>query len=309
MKKKSTMKSKKIVAEGKQIKEMVEKCEENKQYLTTNLKESRFTERFEKIKQFCENQLTWMHSDSKYFRFFNNHGTPHSNNVFNLMNELLDSWELKKGAKRLNEYEYFLLSVCSWCHDLGMLKQEGEDYENLDIVKKVRKEHARRIIPFLEKNYLKMGLLNDTEKAIVSQICLHHSSNEKIDNVVETQAILLDKKPISIRSKLLSALLRLADALDTDKNRLPREEHRNHPLISEIQRDEYRKIEIVQEVVISIEEGSILIQVLLNKGDSDADKIFKEVKEKLIVEFESVKPILLDHGINIKNIQFLVTQA
>lgn len=298
-----------IVAEEKHIKEMVEKSGKNKEYLTNNLRETKFTERLEKIKLFCENQLTWVHSDSKYFRFFTNHGTPHSNNVFNLMNQLLDNWELKKGEKRLNEYEYFLLAVCSWCHDLGMLKQEGEDYDNLDVVKNVRKEHARRIIPFLEKNYLKMGLLNDTEKAIVAQICLHHSSNEKIDNVVETQAVLLDKKPSSIRSKLISALLRLADALDTDKNRLPREEHRNHHLISEIQRDEYRKIEIVQEVVISIEEKSILIQVLLNKSDSDADKIFNEVKDKLIEEFESVKPILLDHGINIKNIQFLVTRA
>ena len=154
-----------------------------------------------------------------------------------------------------------------------------------------------------------MGLLNDTEKSIVAQICLNNSSNENIDNIVETQTILYDKKPINIRSKLLSAVLRLADALDTDKNRLPREEDRDHYLISEIQKEEYRKIEIVQEVVISPEEESIFIQVLLNRSNCNVDEIFKDVEGKLSEEFDPVKNILIDYGINIKSIQFLVTKA
>ena len=298
-----------IVAQEIETENTIEKLEKNDEYFENYLKNKTLKERYLKIKQYCQNQLTWMHSDSKYFRFFTNHSTPHSNNVFNLINQLLDSWELKKGGKKLNEYEYFLLAVCSWCHDLGMLKQEGEDYDDIEIVKKVRTEHARRIIPFLEKNYLKMGLLNDTEKSIVAQICLHHSSNENIDNIVETQTILYDKKPINIRSKLLSAVLRLADALDTDKNRLPREEDRYHYLISEIQKDEYRKIEIVQEVVISPEEESIFIQVLLNRSNCNVDEIFKDVEGKLSEEFDPVKNILIDYGINIKSIQFLVTKA
>ncbi len=64
-----------------------------------------------------------------------------------------------------------------------------------------------------------------------------------------------------------------------------------------------------QEVVISPEEESIFIQVLLNRSDCNVDKIFKEVEGKLNEEFEPVKNILIDYGINIKSIQFLVTKA
>ena len=92
----------KIVAEGKQTAKTIEKSEENTKYLISNLKEIHLTERYEKIKEFCEYQLTYMHSDSKYFRFFTNHGIPHSNNVFNLIKQLLDNWDLKKGKSRKN---------------------------------------------------------------------------------------------------------------------------------------------------------------------------------------------------------------
>jgi len=165
-----------IIAEDKQIIQTVKKLETIDEILKKNLEDDDLIERFFKIKQFCENQLTYMHSDSKYFRFFTNHGIPHSNNVLNLIIQLLDNWELKKGENRLNKYEYFLLAVCSWCHDLGMLKQKGEDFEDFDVVEQVRNEHARRIIQYLEKNQLKMGLSDDIEKSIISKICLCHSS-------------------------------------------------------------------------------------------------------------------------------------
>ena len=295
-----------IIAEEKQITHIVQKLETIDEILKINLEDENLRKRFYKIRQFCENQLTYMHSDSKYFRFFTNHGTPHSNNVFNLIIQLLDNWELEKGEKRLNEYEYFLLAVCSWCHDLGMLKQKGENFDDFDIVEQVRNDHARRIIQYLEKNYLKMGLSDDIEKSIISKICLCHSSNENIENIEETQEILFERKPIEIRPKLLAALLRFADALDADKNRLPREEDRDHPLISETTKREYKKHELVQDVVISPEKESVFIQVLVNKDSEAENEIYKEIEEKLNDEFNSVKKILLDYGINIKELKFFI---
>jgi hypothetical protein len=151
-----------------------------------------------------------------------------------------------------------------------------------------------------------MGVLNETEKKLISQICLHHSSNECISDVKDTQEILIDNKAVKIRTKLISALLRLSDALDIDKNRLPREENRNHELISDTTKKEYKKHEIMQGVAIDSNDGSILVQILIDESDTESVKICREVKQKLIEEFDSVKDILQDYGIEVKHIKFFV---
>ncbi|MFZ3049686.1 MAG: hypothetical protein WA106_02650, partial [Methanothrix sp.] len=295
----------KIIAGEKQTTESVEKMEKNNRNINNYLKEERLKHRYEKIKRFCQNELTWMHSDLTYFRFFTNHGVPHSSNVLDMIFQLLDDWELRSGDEKLNEYELFLLAACSWCHDLGMLSQEGENFDDYSVVEKARKEHAKRIIPYLEKKYLIMGLLDDIEKKLVGQICLHHSSNEQIDEVKDAQDILLDGKRVRVRTKLLSALLRLSDALDIGEHRLPREENRNHEQISYTTKREYKKNEIVQGVALDPENECIFVQILINEYDPESDEIHEEVKQKLTEEFESVKNILLYCGINIKNITFL----
>lgn len=294
-----------IVVEDKQIIDTVEKLVTNDESLKENLQDTNLIKRYYNIKQFCEYQLTYMHSN-QFFRFFTNHGIPHSNNVFNLINQLLDNWEFKKGEKRLNKYEYFLLAVCSLCHDLGMLKQKDENFDDLDVVEQVRKEHARRIIQYLNNTYLKMGLSDDIEKSIISKICLYHSSKENIENIEVTQDMLFERKHIVIRLKLLAALLRLADALDADTNRLPREEDRDNPLISDTTKREYKKHELFQNVVINPEDESIFIQLLIKKGNEEDSEISDEIKDKLNEEFNSVKDILLDYGINFKNMEFFI---
>lgn len=296
-----------IVVEEEQIMHTVKKLETNDECLKENLQDDDLITRFYKIKQFCEIELTYMHSDLKFFRFFTNHGAPHSNNVFKLLNQLLDDWELKNGDQRLHKYEYFLLAVCSWCHDLGMLKQKDEDFDVFDVVEQVRREHARRIIKYLNNiNYLEMGLSDEIEKSIISKICLYHSSKENIENIEVTQDMLFEGKHIVIRLKLLAALLRLADALDADKKRLPREEDRDNLSISDTTKREYKKHELVQNVVINPEDESIFIQLLIKKDNEEDSKISDEVKEKLNDEFNSVKDILLDYGINFKNMDFFI---
>lgn len=297
-----------IVVEEKQITNTVGKLINNEEYLKNYLKNQTLAKRYDKLKRFCENELSWMHSDPKYFRFFTNHGVPHSNNVLNLINQLLDNWELKNGEKKLNEYEYFLLGVCSWCHDLGMLKNKGEDYNNFEVVEKARKEHAKRIIPYLNENYLRMGLSDEIEKTLVAQVCLYHSSSGNIEDMIETQQILVEDKPVTVRTKLLGALLRLADALDADITRLPREENRDDPQIGEQTKREYRKHEIVQKVAINPKEKCVFIQILLSNTNSTDDEIFTEVTQKFNEEFDSVKNILLKYGININKINFLVVK-
>ena len=101
-------------------------------------------------------------------------------------------------------------------------------------------------------------------------------------------------------------MLRLSDALDIDKTRLPRVEDRNHELISDVTRKEYKKLEIVQRVAVDPNEGNVLVQMLISKSDPESVENCKEVKKKLFDEFESVRSILLNYGIKINNIKFLI---
>jgi len=131
-------------------------------------------------------------------------------------------------------------------------------------------------------------------------------SNENIEDIEDIQEILFERTPIEIRPKLLAALLRFADALDADKNRLPREEDRDHPKISDKTKREYKKLEQVQDVVISPEKESIFIQLLINKSSKEENEISEEIKEKLNEEFNSVKNILFDYGIKINDLKFFI---
>lgn len=298
-----------VFEEGTQINNLVETLKQNDNIFEFNLKDAMLKSRFFKIKHHCESNLSYVHSDSCYFRFFTNHTGIHSNNVFNLIIKILDGWVLQKGEKKLNEYEYFLLAVCSWCHDLGMLKKGEENFEDIRVVEKARKEHAKRITSYLDVHFHQVGLLDDAEKVLVSKICSHHSSSENLDNLREIDTRLLNEEPIEVRTKLLASLLRLADSLDADKSRLPRKENRDHPEISSFTKREYRKHEIVQEVKINSSRKTIFIQVIVNNNNPNDQAIYEEVKSKLYEEFNSVKPTLLKYGINIENLDFLMIDA
>jgi ribosome maturation factor RimP len=77
-------------------------------------------------------------------------------------------------------------------------------------------------------------------------------------------------------------------------------------LISDTTKKEYKKHEIVHGVAIDSNDGSILVQILINESDADSVKICEEVKQKLSKEFDSVKDILKEYGIEVKHINFLV---
>ena len=79
-------------------------------------------------------------------------------------------------------------------------------------------------------------------------------------------------------------------------------------MISDFNKREYKKHQIVHKVAINSKEKFIFIQVLLKKDNEDEYTICEEVKEKLIEEFNSVNDILSDYGINF-NIKFLKVET
>ena len=218
-------------------------------------------ERLEKIKKYCR-KLSHVHSPV-LFKYYTDHGSGHSEAVIENLNKLT------KGVN-LSEYEDFLLKCSAWLHDIGMLGREGEDIYNPEVCNRIRDEHHKRSAEYIRERWRKIGLSDEKEATIIQWICYAHSSKVDINKVPEETHIAGE----NVRTRFLAALLRLADALDCGKDRLPPEDYRRLPQIPQESLKEYWKHEIVEKVEINRtgDRTRIYVEMLLK---------YKDHKEKM----------------------------
>jgi len=231
-------------------------------------------ERLEKIKEHCMRKLSFIHSQGR-FRYYTDHGPGHSEAVIKILDKLTEGVEL-------SEYENFLLKCSAWLHDIGMLRREGGDINDPEVCNRIREEHHKRSAEYISKHWREIGLSDETEAAIIQWICYAHSSKVDIE----------DKVPAgeNVRTRLLAALLRLADALDCREDRLPPEEYRRLPQIPQESLKEYWKHEIVKKV--EIKGSKIYVEMLLKYKDHKEKNVADKVKEKIKKELNSVRDVL-----------------
>ena len=259
----------------------------------------------ENVQMYCQKLLDHFHaSDDIYFRFFTNHASLHSQTILKRLKELLFDLKLK------NDYEYYLLYTAAYAHDIGMLPQKTnggyEDYTKQEVVEKARKEHSVRSAEHIKKNWREMGILEKTHSVHLADICKAHSSKVDINIIPERAECVIDGEKVGIRWKFLAALIRLADALDADYNRIPPEFIIKDVKLSEKAVEEYLKHESVQKVTVSYKDRKIYVDLLL-PDEGVMREIKKELKKHLVAEFESVKGIINGNGIRIEKIEFLET--
>jgi len=223
-------------------------------------------------------KLSFIHSQG-LFRYYTDHGPGHSEAVIKRLNELTE------GAN-LSEYENFLLKCGAWLHDIGMLMREGEDVYNPEVCNRIRKEHHKRSAEYISKHWREIGLSDETEATIIQWICYAHSSKVNINEVREE----IPTAGGNVRTRLLAALLRLADALDCREDRLPPEDYRRLPQIPQESLKEYWKHEIVKKV--EIKGSKIYVEMLLKYKDHKEKNVADKVKEKIEEELNSVRDIL-----------------
>ena len=234
--------------------------------------------RLDGIKEHCMRKLSFIHSQG-LFRYYTDHGPGHSEAVIKILDKLTEGVEL-------SEYEKFLLKCGAWLHDIGMLVREGENIYNPEVCNRIRKEHHKRSAEYISKHWREIGLSNETEAAIIQWICYAHSSKVDINEVPEE----ISTAGENVRTRLLAALLRLADALDCGKNRLPPEDYRRLPQIPQESLEEYWKHEIVEKV--DIEGSKIYVEMLLKYKDHKENNVADKVEEKIKEELNSVKDVL-----------------
>jgi Tfp pilus assembly protein PilF len=266
--------------------------------ILNKIESQRLKDRAEKIKKYCSRDLEFINTQG-LFRFYNRHGPSHSQKVWENIKKLLESWN-----SALSEYELFLEEASAWCHDLGMFKREGDDFEDSKVCEKVRKTHHERISEYLSEYWKEMGLSSEPEAVLLKNICWAHSSKADLSELKEKEPILVGEKVEEVRTRFLGALLRLADALDAGKDRLPPKGYRDNPKIPKSQHEEYWKHEIVDSVEIT--NSSIIISMSVE--DEYSVNVVEKVKKKLNDELDSVKGVFSERDLDLK-LDFLVTKS
>jgi len=266
-----------------------------------------------RIRDWCEDRLEFIHSRGR-MRFYTAHGIRHSKRVLRFGTELLRAFPHRMS----DPFSFFVMYTAAYCHDLGMMLREEEDPECEITFEKVRKAHGRRTWEILMGNqqhrlhpmWRAMGFTSEREALVVANTCaLHQKSVEsKIPGIPLSQSLFHDGGMISVPSRALALLLRLADALDCDETRLPPFPYLQHGGISEKSQREYIKHELVEDVVVGA-DGTINVAMRVRYQYPSFISAVEIVCSEIANEIRSVSVLLEDTGVKIPEPQFNTIEA
>ena len=177
----------------------------------------------EKINERMANVIAPREFPDLGFCYYNKHDTNHIKRVINYL------WEiLKKKKVKLRGHEYYFLYIGAYGHDLGMtiwndsLKEAYERAlgKRMD-TSLMRKAHGVAGSNILEEEILKPYIKNPEVRGAIKEIVSYHCGEIPDIAKVPRERTIDGKK---IRIDLLIALLRIADTMDADEQRLPDEE-------------------------------------------------------------------------------------
>jgi len=212
------------------------------------------------------------------------HGIDHSKRIIGIINELYDVVN-EYCSYKLDVIDVFLLKASAYLHDTGNIIRSRE----------VHGETSASIIEKIVQEKFKILTSNET-KALMMISWAHQGSLLRL--------ISLENKFLKIRDKnvnigFLSALFRLADALDVGVNRAS-------PIVYEVIKEELNEVSrrhwedhmAILRRALDPEEGTILLFASPEKIESAkrlADRITKELRECNI--------ILREYGFPLKEVE------
>lgn len=198
------------------------------------------------------------------FKAGNDHGPGHIKRVLRNAEHLLGKDPLKHAS--LHEIYLTLLSILY--HDVGIVQS--------------RKGHGELSADILHMADQKLPELSDLEAQIISASVISHSSSKSITD--ECQA-LSEEEAIegeTVRPRFVAALVRLADELDEDVTRAPRDLE----LLSKIPDESHFYWRFCQRITgISIKESTSEITINVEFAADDAGKVLIASDDKSLVPF------------------------
>jgi len=225
--------------------------------------------------------------------FFTTHGPEHNQAVVSLLARMLPQM-LKQ---ELTELESFLLLAAAWLHDVGMLDLEcfKERYATED----VRAKHHTRSARFVLFSAGELGL-SSAESHIVANLVAMHRRGEPLTDCPETMLV----RQSSVRTRLLAAILRLADGLHVDESRAPLREFALYRMtgMKPAAKFHWLKARAVQGIDFDFSRGTVTVQIDVPpradrlEDQPDFKPLADFVRQEIEDEIASVKATLQDAG-------------
>jgi hypothetical protein len=191
--------------------------------------------------------------------------------------------------------DIFILLCSAWLHDIGMLwKRIGKGQEPRDD-SEIRRRHHELTQKWVKENWgiLIPGLHPGIAERI-ADVCFCHRKRVNIEEVFPQEFVYIGTD--KVRVWLLSALLRLADAMDTDVRRAPELILDIYGLKEESER-EWQKCRLIEGIGYDLKEKDAIIVTSRGISNERSKDLFLEKCKDLYTEFYSVREILLRYRI------------
>lgn len=226
--------------------------------------------------------------------YYVDHGIDHIERVVSKLNALNAFL-----SNSLSRKEAFIILVATYYHDIGMFigRRQNEDPEQ------ARREHHRRSAEVIQ-------MLNDRghlhipseELSVIKKVIEAHRLID-LTELPESQSI----EGTEIRTQLLGAMLRIADACDCDRSRAPRAIFDLfYEIIPENSREYWRAHFPVTDVRFKNTRASIIVSIRFEEGLKERIEQYRTgnlVKKKLEEELLSVGKVFRYHIISLARVE------
>lgn len=248
--------------------------------------DSKLYGRLPQIEEFASTLLSYTQGK---FPYYTPHDFAHSQYVEENLNWIIPD----KMKESFNSHEIFFLIASAWFHDWGMLGEKNEDPEE------IRNNHHIRTETFFETMYEKLTF-SQHEGRIIGRICKGHRKEDLYSKAFDDQNF---GPGITIRIRILSALLRIADETEITHSRVPEVIYYSlNP--SDKAKEEFEKHLNITGVGQLDEPHKIYINAVCS--DPRAAKALRELQLKIQNELNSIKTILSRYGLNLDVVELKI---
>jgi hypothetical protein len=229
-----------------------------------------------------------------HLKYFTSHGVLHIGNVIDQLSAMIPDAILAK----MNSLELFVLLCSAWLHDIGMLINR-DSKGNILAEQEIRENHHVLTRDFIRENYNKLGIHDAVTAQVIADICYCHRREVDIKTYLPTETKIVGT--VQVRTRLLAALLRLADALDVTSKRSPEVIFKDLAYLPELSEKHWRACQLVHGIEYNAEKLAITLDTTYNNADEYELLLWKF--RDIFQEFYSIRDVLIENGVNYAIIQ------
>jgi hypothetical protein len=228
-------------------------------------------------------------------RYFTSHGKKHSLGVIRQLYRLLRDLPAETLAQ-VTSVEVLILLCSAWLHDVGLLVNRDSAGRPLSD-DEIRARHHQLSHDKILEIHGEAGIDNPNLARLIARVCLCHRRSESIEERLPEEQFIQGQR---VRSRLLAALLRVSDALDTDWARAPQVLLEKLTDLPDLSKLHWRACQML-EIGYRPAQGEIHLDAAYSPAsemsEDDARRLFLWKFDDLRGEFAGTRQLLLGHGL------------